>query len=70
MGTTLSARDIDLLGFGLLAGAAAMLELVARRSGGRIATLADLHRRLVAPPVCRAILGLGWAWLGWHLLAR
>jgi hypothetical protein len=62
-------RTITLLGYALVAVAAAALELVARRSG-RVATLGQALAAARRWWPLRAVLLAGWLWLGWHLFVR
>jgi hypothetical protein len=42
----------------------------AARSSSQVMTFGRLTSRLVARPVTRGALLLGWAWLGWHTFVR
>jgi hypothetical protein len=42
----------------------------AARSSSQVMTFGQLTCRLLARPVMRAALLLGWAWLGWHTFVR
>ncbi|HTT86826.1 MAG TPA: DUF6186 family protein [Acidimicrobiales bacterium] len=46
------------------------LEALALRCGGRVPGIGALARRITVRPVGRALLVLGWMWLGWHAFAR
>jgi len=66
----MTTRDLTIAGFAVLAILTAALTLAGRR--GRLGLvppgeLVDALRSLL--PTRLAIL-LGWAWLGWHFLAR
>jgi hypothetical protein len=54
-----------LLGLAVLAGLAAAV-----LTRGRFPGPGALVRRITATRTGRAVLVLGWAWLGWHLFAR
>jgi hypothetical protein len=63
-------RVITIVGFsGVIAGIV-ILEIVARRPGTRIPTLGEWLGYLMRPKTGRAIVLLGWLWLGWHYFAR
>ena len=64
----MTARTLTFAGYAVLAGAAVLLELVARRRGG--VNLGAVLRWLTARWPGRVVLLLGWAWLGWHLFVR
>ena len=61
-------RGVTLAGFALLAVAALVAELVARRRG--TATLGDLVGLAIRPRGARFVLMAAWLWLGWHLFVR
>jgi hypothetical protein len=62
-------RTVTLLGFAVVATAAVVLEVVARRSG-RLSTFpAALSVALRRWPF-RVAAQLAWLWLGWHLFVR
>ena len=46
------------------------IELLARRSAGRIATFEELLRVSSRPLAARIVLVLAWAYAGWHLFAH
>lgn len=50
--------------------AALCIELVARRSNGRIAGVGEVVRYLSGPPVARILLVAAWVFAGYHLFAR
>jgi Family of unknown function (DUF6186) len=68
-------RFLAIAGFALVAVAAIVLELVARREGSRVPRLGDIAAMVMryemgGLPVGRlAVLGF-WMWCGWHFLAR
>ena len=45
-------------------------QLAASIPGGRFPGAGALLRMLTASPVRRAVLLVGWLWLGWHTFAR
>jgi Family of unknown function (DUF6186) len=63
-------RVITIIGFsGVIAGIV-ILEIIARRPGTRIPTLGEWLGYLMRPKIGRALILLGWLWLGWHYFAR
>lgn len=63
-------RVITIIGFsGVIAGIV-ILEIIARRPGTRIPTLGEWLGYLMRPKIGRALVLLGWLWLGWHYFAR
>jgi len=66
----MSARSATLLGWAALVIAFVVLEVRARVRRERFATVGDALDRLLRNGVARAILLLGWLWLGWHLFVR
>jgi hypothetical protein len=63
-------RVITIIGFsGVIAGIV-ILEIIARRPGTRIPTLGEWLGYLMRPKTGRALILLGWLWLGWHYFAR
>jgi len=66
----MSARSATLLGWMILAAAFVVLEVRARVRRERFASVGDALALLLRSGVARAILLLGWLWLGWHVFAR
>ena len=66
----LSTRTITIAGFGALIAAMFVLEFLARRPGSRIPTMGQWLGYLMRPRIGRALILLGWWWLGWHYFAR
>lgn len=66
----MTTRLITAAGFALLLGALAVLEALARRPGSRIPTAGQWLGYLMRPRAGRALILLGWLWLGWHYFAR
>lgn len=50
--------------------AAGLVELVARRSSGRLATGEELLRLITTPVAVRAVVVVAWAYAGYHLFAH
>jgi len=65
-----TARDATLLGWWLVGGGLVACQLVAAVSRGRFPGVGAVLRRLGTSGTGRALLLLGWAWLGWHAFAR
>jgi Family of unknown function (DUF6186) len=63
-------RVITIIGFSAVIAGIVILEIIARRPGTRIPTLGEWLGYLMRPKAGRAIVLLGWLWLGWHYFAR
>jgi Family of unknown function (DUF6186) len=63
-------RSITVIGFAALISAMAGLEFAARRGISRIPTLGQWLGYLMKSRTGRALVLLGWWWLGWHYFAR
>ena len=66
----MSTRIITIIGFAAVIGALATLELVARRRTTRVPTLGQWLGYVMRARTGRALILLGWLWLGWHYFAR
>jgi hypothetical protein len=66
----MSTRAITIAGFIAVIGALVMLEFVGRRPGSRIPTLGEWLGYVMRSRTGRALILLGWLWLGWHYFAR
>lgn len=66
----MTSRALTLLVWALLGGAALGLSLLSAAVPSRLSTPRAALAALVASPLRRPILLLGWMWLGWHLFAR
>jgi len=66
----MTARGLTIAGFAVLAMVTALLTLAGR--GGRLGLVSpgELLDALRSPLPARLAIVLGWAWLGWHFLAR
>ena len=64
------SRSITIIGFAVLISAMAGLEFAARRGISRIPTLGQWLGYLMRSRTGRALVLLGWWWLGWHYFAR
>jgi hypothetical protein len=63
-------RSITVIGFAALISAMVGLELAARRGISRIPTLGQWLGYVMKSRAGRALVLLGWWWLGWHYFAR
>ncbi len=68
--TLISTRLITIVGFAIVIAAMFALEFAARRPGSRIPTVGQWLGYLMRPRIGRALILLGWWWLGWHYFAR
>jgi hypothetical protein len=64
------SRSITIIGFAVLISTMAGLEFAARRGISRIPTLGQWLGYLMRSKTGRALVLLGWWWLGWHYFAR
>jgi Family of unknown function (DUF6186) len=65
-----TARTVTIAGFAVLGMAAAALALSGRSGRLGLARPGDLLDALRSGTPARLAIVLGWAWLGWHFLAR
>lgn len=66
----MSTRAITIVGFVVIIAALAGLEILGRRKINRIPTLGEWLGYAMRPKAGRALILLGWLWLGWHYFAR
>ena len=66
----MTTRVITIAGFAVLTAALIALEIIGRRRTSRIPTVGEWLVYLMRPRVGRALILLGWWWLGWHYFAR
>jgi Family of unknown function (DUF6186) len=66
----MSTRGITIIGFVVIIGAMVILEILARRPSSRIPALGEWLGYVMRPRAGRALILLGWLWLGWHYFAR
>jgi hypothetical protein len=66
----MSTRAITIAGFAAVITALIVLEIVGRRPASRIPTLGEWLGYVMRPRSGRALVLLGWLWLGWHYFAR
>jgi hypothetical protein len=65
-----TTRLITIAGFACMLSALITLEALGRRPGSRIPTLGQWLGYLMRSRAGRALVLLGWLWLGWHYFAR
>jgi len=63
-------RILTIIGFAALILALFVLEFLGRRKGSRIPTLGEWLGYLMRSKTGRALILLGWLWLGWHYFSR
>ena len=66
----MSTRTITIAGFLAVIGALVVLELMGRSRRTRIPTVGEWLGYVMRPAAGRALILLGWLWLGWHYFAR
>lgn len=66
----MSTRTITIAGFLAVIGALVVLELMGRSRRTRIPTVGEWLGYVMQPAAGRALILLGWLWLGWHYFAR
>lgn len=66
----MSTRDLTIAGFVVIIAALVALDILGRRPASRIPTLGQWLGYLMRPRAGRALILLGWLWLGWHYFAR
>ena len=63
-------RPVTIIGFAAVIAALVALEIIGRRRTTRVPTLGDWLGYLMRARAGRALILLGWLWLGWHYFAR
>jgi hypothetical protein len=66
----MTTRSLIIAGFAVLALVMAALTLAGSRGRLGLVPPAELLDALRSPLPARLVIVLGWAWLGWHFLAR
>jgi Family of unknown function (DUF6186) len=66
----MSTRAITIVGFAVIIAAMVILEILSRRRSSRIPALGEWLGYVMRPRAGRALILLGWLWLGWHYFAR
>lgn len=63
-------RPVTIIGFAAVIAALVALEIIGRRRTTRVPTLGEWLGYLMRARAGRALILLGWLWLGWHYFAR
>ena len=66
----MTTRSLTIAGFAVLAMVMAALTLAGPTGRLGLAAPGELLNALLSPSPARLAIVLGWAWLGWHFLAR
>ena len=66
----MTARSLTIAGFAVLAMFAAALTVAGRTGRLGLAAPGELLNALLSRTPARLAIVFGWAWLGWHFLAR
>jgi Family of unknown function (DUF6186) len=66
----MTSRVVTAVGFGVIIAAMVLLEVIARRRTNKIPTTGEWLGYVMRPRAGRALILLGWLWLGWHYFAR
>lgn len=66
----MNTRTITIVGFVLVIGGLITLEILGRRKKANIPTVSEWLGYVMRPKTGRALILLGWLWLGWHYFAR
>jgi len=65
-----STRAETIIGFVVIIGALIILEILGRHKNNRIPAVGEWLGYVMRPRSGRALILLGWLWLGWHYFAR
>lgn len=66
----MTMRVITIIGFALAISGLVTLEVLGRRRTNRIPTAGEWLGYVMRPKAGRALVLLGWLWLGWHFFSR
>jgi hypothetical protein len=66
----LVTRVVTIIGFAGVIAALVALEIIGRRRTTRVPSLSEWLGYLMRARAGRALILLGWLWLGWHYFAR
>lgn len=66
----MTTRAITTIGFAAVLLSLVVLEVLGRRKTNTIPTLSEWLGYVMRPRTGRALILLGWLWLGWHYFAR
>jgi hypothetical protein len=65
-----ATRAITIVGFVVVISGLITLEVLGRRPTNRIPTAGEWLGFVMRPRTGRALILLGWLWLGWHFFSR
>jgi hypothetical protein len=66
----MTTRVITIIGFACVISGLVTLEVLGRRKTNRIPSAGEWLGYIMRPRTGRALILLGWLWLGWHYFAR
>ena len=66
----MTSEVITAVGFGVIIATLMLLEVLGRRRTNKIPTTGEWLGYVMRPRAGRALILLGWLWLGWHYFAR
>jgi Family of unknown function (DUF6186) len=66
----MTSEVITAIGFGIIIAILVLLEVLGRRRTNKIPTTGEWLGWVMRPRAGRALILLGWLWLGWHYFAR
>ncbi len=66
----MTSEVITAVGFGIIIATLVLLEVLGRRRTNKIPTTGEWLGYIMRPRAGRALILLGWLWLGWHYFAR
>jgi uncharacterized protein DUF6186 len=66
----MTSKVVTIVGFAIVVAILVLLEVLGRRRSSRIPTTGEWLGYVMRPRAGRALILLGWLWLGWHYFAR
>jgi hypothetical protein len=66
----MTTRVVTIIGFACIIACLVTLEVLGRRKTNRIPSAGEWLGYVMRPRTGRALILLGWLWLGWHYFAR
>jgi hypothetical protein len=66
----MTSEVVTAIGFAVIIATLVTLELLGRRRTNKIPTTGEWLGYIMRPRAGRALILLGWLWLGWHYFAR
>jgi Family of unknown function (DUF6186) len=66
----MTSEVVTAIGFVVIIATLVALELLGRRRTNKIPTTGEWLGYIMRPRAGRALILLGWLWLGWHYFAR